>query len=575
MQRTPRTNNNSSNNLENQHREARQIMAGRELNEQIEESKNILRRAVESGAREACVALNIQPDSALAKEITSTYVFNYLTNKDNVAFVQAHKSEPNVVTQDVKNKIVALYQQSHAGEIEFRDDKEEIVRRLKSNVVRLTFTKNNGENRVMYATLVPELLNIYNGHRRKYGDQGTTSLLQVDEINKSTPDMVRVLDLEKEEFRAFKPSRLNDYDNDFNVPSWIECHPENDAWYKVVKEGHDIREFVDANGLFVQTEASPDRRQREARYIHEAQENGVLVDDETAKALEYIASNSDKTVKAYIYTLTRLVIPDEVQEYINTNQFFRDLQELCDALKETSDAEFNGEEYSITKRPQKLNGGGVYYITIGTDQYYFHPYFVLNRRTGKVYLDRMGWINEVSASRELPRPVKRVDRLFESTINEFIEEKAIKELPLPQRKRIRKTDMTYETRLRRLQSFAKNPKKAFQPVYDHYNISAKEIPSNSSVQVKLKGQRLTFEISPTGIVATDLVENKPIKLVTVQRGTSTLRELQDGLDAYKAKYRGTIHEERVREGVAIMEEIFLLNIFNLRRKNIFPELLDN
>ena len=561
--------------LSRKHEEARRKMAGRELNEQIVESKNVLRRAVEEGAREACQVLNLDPNSPEAKEITSTYVINYLTNRGNVAFVQANKAQPDVIKEDVKSKIVVEYQQEHAGEIEFRDDKEEIVRRLKSNVVRLTFTKNNGENRVMYATLVPELVNLYNKHRRKYGDQGTSTLAQVDEMNKDIPDMVRVMDLEKEEFRAFKPSRLNDYDNDFNVPSWIECNPDNDAWYNIVKGEEDVRNYVDANGLFIQAPKNADRRRREADYIHEAQENGVMVDEETARALEFIASRTDKTVKGYIYTLTSLVIPDEVQEYINSNQFFRDLQDLCDELREVANTEMGDEEYSITKRPQKLNSGGAYYILIGTDKYYFHPYFVVNKRTGKLYLDRMGWMDETDASKTLPRPVKRVDRIFAETINNFIESKGIKELPLPQRKRIRKTDRTYEIRFNRMQNFAKNPKKVFQPVLDHYEVAVKEVPSNASVQVKLKTTKLTFEVSPTGIVAMDLTENRPIKLVTVKRGTSTLRELSDGLTAYKNRYANTIHADRVNAGVKVIEEIFLENLFNLRRKNMFPEILDD
>lgn len=566
------TNNNNS--LENKHEEARNIMAGRDLNEQIERSKAIIRGAVEAGAREACQVLNLEPNSPEAREVTSGYVINYLMDSENKGFVQNNKSQPELITQDVRDKIVSAYQSEHAGEIEFRDDKEEIVRRLKNNVVRLTFTKKNGENRVMYATLVPELVSMYNTHGRKYGDQGTFSYTQVERMNKDIPDFVRVMDLEKEEFRAFKPSSLNDYDNEFNVPSWIECHPDNDAWYEVVKNNRDIREFVDGNGLFIQAPDSPERRERENRYIQEAQENGVLVDEDTAKALEFITSNSDKTVKGYIYTLTSLMIPEEVQEYINTNQFFRDLQQLCVDLKEHADSEIGDAEYSITKRPQPLGSGGAYTVNVGSDQYILHPYFIINRRTGKVYLDRMGWIEETEASRSLPRNVKRVDRVFGETINNFIEAKGLKELPLPERKRIRKTDRTYEIRYNRMRKFAKNAKKAYQPVYDFYNISAKEIPSNASVQVKLKEYRLTFEVSPTGIVGMDLVENKPIRIVTVQRGTSTLRELRDGLAEYKAKYRGTVHEERVSRGVQVIDEIFMENIFNLRRKNLFPGILD-
>lgn len=569
------TTNNNNNSLENKHEEARNIMAGRDLNEQIERSKEIIRNAVETGAREACRVLNLEPNSPEAREITSGYLINYLMDSENKEFLQNNKSQPDVITQDVTTKIVSAYQSEHAGEIEFRDDKEEIIRRLKNNVVRLTFTKKNGEKRVMYATLVPELVSLYNTHGRKYGDRGTFSYTQVDNMNKKMSDFVRVLDIEKEGYRGFKPSSINDYDNEFNVPSWIESHPDNDAWYEVAKNGKDIREFVDGNGLFIQAPDNPERRERENNYIQEAQENGVLVDEDTAKALEFITSNSDKTVKGYIYTLTRLMIPEEVQEYINTKQFFRDLKQLCVDLKEHADSEIGDDEYSITKKPQGKGNGGAYTVNVGSDQYILHPYFILNRRTGKVYLDRMGWIEETEASRTLPRNVKRVDRVFGETINNFIEAKGLKELPLPERKRIRKTDRTYEIRYNRMRKFAKNAKKVYQPVYDFYNISTKEIPSNASVQVKLKEDRLTFEVSPTGIVAMDLVENKPIKIVTVKRGTSTLRELRDGLDAYKQRYRGTVHEDRVNEGVRVIDEIFLENIFNLRRKNLFPEILDN
>lgn len=557
----------------NRHKEARDIMAGRDLNEQINETKNIVKRAIGEGARRASQVLNLDPSSEESKEITSTYMIGYIM--ENKEFIQQNKSQPELITEDVTEKIVASYQRDNVGEIEFRDDKDEIVRRLKNNVVRLTFTKKDGSDRVMYATLVPELMNIYNNHGRKYGDRGSTSLSKVEEMNRNIPDFVRVIDLEKEEFRAFKPSTLKDYDNDFNVPSWIECHPDNDAWYEVAKEGADIREYVDGNGLFIQASNSSERRRREDGYIQEAQDNGILVDDETASALEYIANNADKTVKGYIYTLTRLQIPEEVQHYINTNQFFRDLKDLCEDLREVASTEIQDEAYDITKSPQKVNSsGGAYTINVGTDQYYFHPYFVINRRTGKVYLDRMDWAEETEASRGLPRPVKRVDRLFGDTINNFLEEKGIPSLPKPQNRRIRKTDRTYEIRFNRMQQFAKNPKKVYQPVYDSYNITAKEIPSNASVLVRLKDLKLSFEVSPTMIVAWDLVENKPIKLVTVKRGTSTLRELRDGLNAYKTKYRGTTQEDRVNRGVAVIEELFLENLFNLRRKNLFPEVMN-
>lgn len=560
--------------LEHKHKEARKVMAGRELNEQVVGARERVLQAVIEGAHKACQELNLAPNSAEAKDVVDKQTLGYMMEENNRKFVSENQTNLSAVTEDVKNKIVAQYNRENETGLDFRDDKEEIVRRLKSNVVRLVFTKKgDGSDRVMYATLVPELLGIYNEHGRKYGDQGSFSLAKVDEMNSNIPDFVRVMDLEKEEFRSFKPSTLKDYDNEYNVPSWIESHPDNDAWYNVAKEGEDIRQYVDGNGLFIQADDNRERTARERRYIQEAQDNGVLVDDGTAKALEFISSTMDKKVKGYIYTLTSLEIPEEVQEYINTNQFYRDLSELSVSFQELASEEIEGE-YKVTKRPSKLNNsGGSYFIDVGTDKYFLHPYFIINRRTGKVYLDRMGWVEETDASRGLPRAVKRVDRLFGATIENFIEEKELKALPLPQSKRIRKTDRTYDRRLARMQHFAKNPKAVYKPVYDHYDISVKEIPSNASVQIKIKPMNISFEVSPTGIVALDLIENKPVKLVSVKRGTSTLSELRTGLTAYRSKYRGTTYEQRVNTGVAVVEEIFLKNVFNLRRKNLFPEIL--
>lgn len=559
--------------LEDRYKEARVAMAGRELNEQVESMKDLIKRAIVEGAQLACQELRLDPSGDEAKSLVREQTVGYLLDDDKRRFIAQNKSNLRVISEDVKNTIIQNRAVDTSVAFDFRNDVGEIVNRLKNNVVRIVFTKKDGSSRVMYATLVPELLSLYNAHGRKYGNQGSTSLTEIDRMNSSIPDFVRVLDLEKEEFRSFKPSRLLDYDDENNVPSWIECHPDNDAWYNVVKQEEDIRRYVDANGMFIQSENNLDRERREQGYIHEAQESGVLVDEDTAKAIQYIESSMDKTLKGYIYTLTSLEIPDEVQEYINRNLFYQHLGDLITSLQGIATEEIEGD-YAINKRPAKLSiSGGAYAITVGTDKFYCHPYFIFNHRTGKVYLDRMGWVSGSEASNNLPRNVKRVDRVFGEGINQFIESKNLKELPLPQRKRVRKTDRTYERRLARMQQFAKDKDGMYKPVKERYNIKVKEIPSNATVQIKLERENITFEVSPTGIIAMDLVNKKPIKLVTVKRGTSTLSELKAGLRAYQAKYRNTEFEGAVNQGVRVVEEVFLDNLFNLRRTKLFTEIL--
>src|SRR5699024_5537470 len=314
--------------LEDRYKEAREVMAGRELNEQVVGMKELITRAIVEGAQLACQELRLDPSRDEAKSLVEEQTVAYLLDEEKRRFIAQNKANLGVISEDVKNTIIQNRAVETSVAFDFRNDVGEIVNRLKNSVVRIVFTKADGSSRVMYATLVPELLSLYNAHGRKYGNQGSTSLTEIDRMNSSIRDFVRVLDLEKEEFRSFKPSRLLDYDDENNVPSWIECHPDNDAWYNVVKQGEDIKRYVDANGMFIQSENNLDRERREQGYIHEAQESGVLVDEDTAKAIQYIESSMDKTLKGYIYTLTSLEIPDEVQEYINRNLFYKHLGDL-------------------------------------------------------------------------------------------------------------------------------------------------------------------------------------------------------------------------------------------------------
>ena len=204
--------------LEDRYKEAREVMAGRELNEQVVGMKELITRAIVEGAQLACQELRLDPSGDEAKSLVEEQTVAYLLGEEKRRFIAQNKANLGVISEDVKNTIIQNRAVETSVAFDFRNDVGEIVNRLKNSVVRIVFTKADGSSRVMYATLVPELLSLYNAHGRKYGNQGSTSLTEIDRMNSSIPDFVRVLDLEKEEFRSFKPSRLLDYDNENNVP---------------------------------------------------------------------------------------------------------------------------------------------------------------------------------------------------------------------------------------------------------------------------------------------------------------------------------------------------------------------
>lgn len=124
---------------------------------------------------------------------------------------------------------------------------EDLIYSLRDSVVRLVFYKKDGSRRIMYATRNEDIIKLYDSNAKdpnKDISKDITDLGSVDKISQQvTGDYVKVFDLEKNEFRTFKPSKLAKFDKVDNVSSWIEFNPEYDAWYIMAKEDGDIHKF--------------------------------------------------------------------------------------------------------------------------------------------------------------------------------------------------------------------------------------------------------------------------------------------------------------------------------------------
>src|SRR5699024_3629029 len=122
---------------------------------------------------------------------------------------------------------------------------EKMIDILGKKVVRLVFEKKDGSKRAMIATRNPNIVELYvgldnNGKRpinRIKEDRDSDIKSQIEK------DYVKVLDVEKQAFRTFKPSKLVEYDEDLDIASWIEFSEKNDAWYDIAFNGKDPRDF--------------------------------------------------------------------------------------------------------------------------------------------------------------------------------------------------------------------------------------------------------------------------------------------------------------------------------------------
>lgn len=86
-------------------------------------------------------------------------------------------------------------------------DKDNVVKSLKNGVCKVVFTKANGDNRVMHATLnesmLPEQIDLEEVIQKK--------------TKKPNPNVLAVFDVEAKGWRSFRWDSLKEFNTEFNV----------------------------------------------------------------------------------------------------------------------------------------------------------------------------------------------------------------------------------------------------------------------------------------------------------------------------------------------------------------------
>ena len=86
-------------------------------------------------------------------------------------------------------------------------DKDNVVKSLKNGVCKVVFTKANGDNRVMHATLnesmLPEQIDLEEAIQKK--------------TKTPNPNVLAVFDVEAKGWRSFRWDSLKEFNTEFNV----------------------------------------------------------------------------------------------------------------------------------------------------------------------------------------------------------------------------------------------------------------------------------------------------------------------------------------------------------------------
>lgn len=172
----------------------------------------------------------------------------------------------------------------------------ELVDSLRQYVVRLVFYKVDGTRRIMFATRNPNIIALYDADSKNPNKPKKPDISDLDNQEKIEQqlerDALRVFDLEKNEFRAFKPSRLAEFDNEDSVGSWIEFKPEYDSWYIMAKEEGDIHKYYVGDRMVKNTGKSPERREYEAQARQDLND-AVYTREQNAKREEELANDPE------------------------------------------------------------------------------------------------------------------------------------------------------------------------------------------------------------------------------------------------------------------------------------------
>lgn len=477
-------------------------------------------------------------------------------------FVNPRELDPNELLEDLRQGVVRLVFVKKGKPL--RDENNNIVKDPDGEVVL-----DGGQRRVMWATRNSDIVTLYYQDGRLKGTKGRLKDDDNDAVtNELAKDYFTVLDLEKEEFRTFKPSTLLEFDSDNNVGAWMHFDVDNDAWYNCVYENTPPSTYYvpgDTKALYAPQ--NPARTVKEERYKEEAVQSGAL---KTQNVVNWERENQQNFIRGegqYIKILNGTYQDTSIETAFETIcDFARNVHQDIDPLIEDSEVPnmFVSKRLSKRRRGNSVINSSVE-IQVGDAVIIVGPYYIVNTKTGRVYLDRYDIFSRPASTALLSQEEKDIhtfsDTLIAPFIERLIENSNLKHLPKP-KKRERILSQKDLRRLQRLNNLHEIKTQPLAKQYlDELGITLGYTEGRNMYKITVKGTGVVFVVNSRTIGWLNPTTQQPEELVTVVRHTSALTEMREAIRRTARHYQAN---PKIVKALKTLEEFLVDKVFNLR-----------
>lgn len=496
------------------------------------------------------------------KKIVSDAFQGWAHTQQNDGYINPKDIDPRDLLEDLRVGVVRLVFIKKGKPL--RDDEGKIVKDANGEVVL-----DGGQKRVMYATRNKDLVSLYYRDGRTKGSKGTLKDDDVDTVaNELSKDYFTVLDLAKEEFRTFKPSSLVEFDTEDNVASWIVYDVDNDAWFNSIHEGEPPSKYYVSGQLKAgYAPQNISRTRLEQQYRDEAIQSGSLKSEAVVQWERANQQNFLSGEAQYIRVLNGSYQDSQVDTaFEKICDFVRTVHQDIEPILEDSDVPnmFVSKRLNKRKRGNSMINASVE-LLIGDALLILSPYYIVNTKTGKVYLDRYSMFGRPANRSALTREEVEIhtfsDQLIEPFIDVLIESANLKHLPKP-KKRERIMSEKDKRRFGRLEMLYNA---RTQPVIKEYlnsmNLQLGYVEGRNLIKITVKGTGVVFVVNSRSIGWLTPLTQEPEQIVNVTRPTSTLTDMREGLNKMTTRYRA---HRNVVVALKTLDEFLLDNVFNLR-----------
>lgn len=271
---------------------------------------------------------------------------------------------------------------------------QEMAAVLADNVVRLRFERSAGGDRVMFATRNQSLIQTYEKIGHVDVETQTEPQSQEDRIAEMLASrVIKVFDIESQEWRSFKVDSILPYDVQSNIPSWVEFEWEIGDWFAVMR-GNKLAAESYAGTQFKGKDMFPIDRERfrfeSKQFKYQVRKADVTL-TETSDYLERIRIATELKDRALATVDPKALTSQDLEVFEQLKHFADGLEsswkEALGSSTENSSLVFSSKkEYATTKLI-------VLTYNWGREVLFLHPRFIVNAASHKVYADRTEVLN--------------------------------------------------------------------------------------------------------------------------------------------------------------------------------------